>query len=116
MMSFSTLCRLSRVAASWSEVPNALRRGRVRRSDRHVPLCPQPPAFGVHADDVLPEDPEGLLPAVRRVRFDPPQRPGETSLIEIEDYVTSQAVEQTARSLEDSLRALVWLRASRRRS
>ena len=67
-------------------------------------------------DDALPEDPAGLTPAVRAFRFDPPDRPGEGALLEVEDYVTGQVLEQHARTLEEALSTLVWLRASRRRA
>lgn len=66
--------------------------------------------------DPLPEDPQALLPAVRRLAFDPPDRPGETAHLEIEDYVTGQVLEQRAQRFDEPLRALVWLRASRRPS
>lgn len=65
-------------------------------------------------DDPLPADPQGLLPAVRRIAFDPPDRPGETALLEVEDYVTGQVLEQRAQRMDEALRTLVWLRASRR--
>lgn len=61
----------------------------------------------------LPSDPAGLLPAVRRVRFDPPARPGETALLEIEDLVTSEVRAHQVARVADGLRPLVWLRASR---
>ncbi|GAB5540295.1 MAG: hypothetical protein SangKO_000550 [Sandaracinaceae bacterium] len=63
----------------------------------------------------LPEDPARLLPAVRRLRFDPPTRPGESSLLEVEDYVTGQVMVENVRRIPDALRALTWLRASRAR-
>ncbi|MEQ8886573.1 MAG: hypothetical protein RID93_02985 [Sandaracinaceae bacterium] len=63
----------------------------------------------------LPEDPARLLPAVRRLRFDPPTRPGESSLLEVEDYVTGQVMVESVRRIPDALRALTWLRASRAR-
>jgi len=68
------------------------------------------------SDRAMPDDPEGLLPAVRSVRFDPPMRPGETALLEVEDYVTGQVIEQRARALDEAIAALVWLRASQQAS
>ncbi len=62
----------------------------------------------------LPEDPAGLSPAVRRVRFDPPARPGETAALEIEDLVTAQVRAHHAARVAEGLAPLVWLRASRR--
>jgi len=84
--------------------------------DAHAAAVTEFAAALDRGDEPLPDDPEGLLPAVRRVRFDPPQRPGETALLELEDYVTGQVLEQRVQSLVEPLRALIWLRASRRRS
>jgi len=63
----------------------------------------------------LPPDPAGLLPAVRRLRFDPPPRPGEAAPLEIEDYPSGQVIVERSRRPIDALRPLVWLRASRER-
>ena len=65
------------------------------------------------ADERLPPDPAGLLPVVRQVRFDPPRRPGESALMELEDYATGHVVVRHATELRQVLAPMVWLRASR---
>ncbi len=61
----------------------------------------------------LPPDPAQLLPAVRSIRFDPPERPGETSLVTLEDYSTGQVRAAHARTIAEALTPIVWLHASR---
>ncbi|WP_437992229.1 AAA family ATPase [Sorangium sp. So ce145] len=61
----------------------------------------------------LPPNPAELLPVVRRVRFDPPRRPGATAPIEIEDYVMGYAESSLVRSLSQALAPLWLLRMSR---
>ncbi|WP_437590503.1 AAA family ATPase [Sorangium sp. So ce1000] len=61
----------------------------------------------------LPPNPAELLPVVRRVRFDPPRRPGATAPIEIEDYVMGYAESALVRSLSQALAPLWLLRMSR---
>lgn len=61
----------------------------------------------------LPDDPAHLMPAVRRIRFDPPERPGESALLELEDYATGQVRIQNVRRVAEALEPLVWLRTSR---
>jgi ATP-dependent Clp protease ATP-binding subunit ClpA/ATP-dependent Clp protease ATP-binding subunit ClpC len=60
------------------------------------------------------ENPDRLLPAVRKLRFDPPRRAGAPSLIEVEDYVLSYSTSLWALSLPDALPRLWMLRMSRR--
>ncbi|MCX4241409.1 AAA family ATPase [Paraliomyxa miuraensis] len=61
----------------------------------------------------LPDNPDAVLPIVRRYRFDPP-RPGEPTSIEIEDYPLAHAVQTRARGLADVLPSLWLLRVGRR--
>ena len=61
----------------------------------------------------LPENPEGFLPAVRRIRFDPPARPGATAMLELEDYLVGTSSATHARGLAEPLRQLWLLRMSR---
>ncbi|WP_437968286.1 AAA family ATPase [Sorangium sp. So ce260] len=61
----------------------------------------------------LPPNPAALLPVVRRIRFDPPRRPGRTAPIEIEDYAMGYAEAAQVRSLSQALAPLWLLRMSR---
>ncbi|WP_437654274.1 AAA family ATPase [Sorangium sp. So ce1182] len=61
----------------------------------------------------LPPNPAELLPVVRRIRFDPPRRPGRAAPIEIEDYVMGYAESALVRSLSQALAPLWLLRMSR---
>ncbi|WP_437288533.1 AAA family ATPase [Sorangium sp. So ce406] len=61
----------------------------------------------------LPPNPAELLPVVRRIRFDPPRRPGTAAPIEIEDYVMGYAEASSVRSLSQALAPLWLLRMSR---
>ncbi|WP_437876921.1 AAA family ATPase [Sorangium sp. So ce513] len=61
----------------------------------------------------LPPNPAALLPVVRRIRFDPPRRPGRAAPIEIEDYVMGHAEAALVRSLSQALAPLWLLRMSR---
>ena len=60
----------------------------------------------------LPEDPEALLPCVRRVRFDPPLRPGELAPIEVEDFRLGTSGVHQCRRMADVLPHYWALRAS----
>jgi len=62
--------------------------------------------------DPLPPDPEALLPCVRRVRFDPPLRPGELAPIEVEDFLLGTSGTHQCRRLGDVLPHYWALRAS----
>ncbi|WP_437647781.1 AAA family ATPase [Sorangium sp. So ce362] len=61
----------------------------------------------------LPPNPAALLPVVRRIRFDPPGRPGRAAPIEIEDYAMGYAEAALVRSLSQALAPLWLLRMSR---
>ena len=61
----------------------------------------------------LPENPEGLRPAVRELRFDPPSAPGARERLDVEDYGLGWAETIQAGSLGDVLPRLFMLRASR---
>ncbi|MCB9661213.1 MAG: ATP-dependent Clp protease ATP-binding subunit [Sandaracinaceae bacterium] len=65
-------------------------------------------------EEPLPPDPDGLLPCVRRVRFDPPLRPGELAPIEIEDFRLGTSGTHQCRRLADVLPHYWALRASER--
>ncbi|MCA9533409.1 MAG: ATP-dependent Clp protease ATP-binding subunit [Myxococcales bacterium] len=65
-------------------------------------------------DVPLPPDPDGLLPCVRRVRFDPPLRPGELSPMEVEDFRLGTSGSHQCRRLADVLPHYWSLRASER--
>jgi ATP-dependent Clp protease ATP-binding subunit ClpA/ATP-dependent Clp protease ATP-binding subunit ClpC len=62
----------------------------------------------------LVENPDRLLPAVRKLRFDPPRRAGAPSLIDVEDYVLGYSTSTWVLSLQDALPRLWMLRMSRR--
>jgi len=68
------------------------------------------------AGDEAPPDPSALLPAVRAIRFDPPERPGESVPIEVEDYALGHVEAGRGRRMTDLLPRLWWLRLSRRSS
>ncbi len=59
-------------------------------------------------DDPLPENPAGLLAAVRRLKQEPTRRGSGESLIEIEDYALAQTPTLRVRRLADALERL-WL-------
>jgi len=63
-------------------------------------------------DEELPENPEALLPVVRRIRFDPPRR-GQTAPIDIEDYRLAHAESRRVEKLADALPVFFWLHMSR---
>ncbi|MCS6898561.1 MAG: hypothetical protein RMJ98_02330 [Myxococcales bacterium] len=56
----------------------------------------------------LPPNPDRLLPAVRKIRFDPPRRPGAVALLDLEDYVLSYGTSLWVRSLEEAL-PFLWI-------
>ncbi|MEM9075043.1 MAG: hypothetical protein AAGE52_41485, partial [Myxococcota bacterium] len=59
--------------------------------------------------DPLPEDPERLLPVVRRIRFDPGRGPAP---FEIEDYPLQHVERGNTRTITEVLPAFLWLRMS----
>ena len=61
----------------------------------------------------LPENPQGLLPVIRRIRFDLPTRAGEKSLLEVEDYQLGFADSMRTDNLSDIFPHLWTLRMSR---
>jgi ATP-dependent Clp protease ATP-binding subunit ClpC len=61
-----------------------------------------------------PVNPERLLPAVRKIRFDPPRRPGTPAHLEVEDYVLGYSTTLWVRALADALPPLWMLRMSGR--
>ena len=63
---------------------------------------------------VPPADPESLLPVVRRIRFNPPERPGAVAPYEIEDYRTAYVDRGNVADIAEALPTLLWLRMSRR--
>jgi ATP-dependent Clp protease ATP-binding subunit ClpA/ATP-dependent Clp protease ATP-binding subunit ClpC len=63
--------------------------------------------------DSLPENPAGLLPAVRKLRFDPPARSNEAVPLEVEDYRLGVIEATRARRLTELLPRLWMLRLSR---
>lgn len=60
-----------------------------------------------------PPDPSALSLVVRKIRFDPPRRPGGSSPLEIEDYVMGFAETLEVRKLDDALAPIWLLRTSR---
>jgi len=66
----------------------------------------------LESGEPLPENPDALLPILRRYRFDP--SPGSMSKIEVEDYPLAYAIETRARSLSDVLPHLWLLRVGQR--
>ena len=61
----------------------------------------------------LPFNPQGLLPAIRHIRFDPPTRAGEKNLLEVEDYQLGFADSMRTDKLAEILPHLWMLRMSR---
>ena len=61
----------------------------------------------------LPDNPDAVLPIVRRYHFDPP-RPGELSTLDVEDYPLAHVLSTRARSLADVLPSLWLLRVGLR--
>jgi ATP-dependent Clp protease ATP-binding subunit ClpA/ATP-dependent Clp protease ATP-binding subunit ClpC len=61
-----------------------------------------------------PPNPDRLLPAVRKIRFDPPRRPGAVALLDLEDYVLSHGTSLWVRSIDEALPSLWMLRMSGR--
>jgi ATP-dependent Clp protease ATP-binding subunit ClpA/ATP-dependent Clp protease ATP-binding subunit ClpC len=61
-----------------------------------------------------PPNPDRLLPAVRKIRFDLPRRPGAVALLDLEDYVLSHGTSLWVRSLDEALPSLWMLRMSGR--
>jgi ATP-dependent Clp protease ATP-binding subunit ClpA/ATP-dependent Clp protease ATP-binding subunit ClpC len=59
-------------------------------------------------------NPDRLLPTVRKIRFDPPRRPGAVALLDLEDYVLSHGTSLWARDLDEALASLWMLRMSGR--
>jgi ATP-dependent Clp protease ATP-binding subunit ClpA/ATP-dependent Clp protease ATP-binding subunit ClpC len=57
----------------------------------------------------LPQDPDGLLPAVREIRFDPPAA-GQRSPLEVQDFVLGHAETVAAASIAEVLPRLWTLR------
>lgn len=64
--------------------------------------------------NVPPPDPERLLPVVRRIRFNPPERRTTTAPYEIEDYPTSYVDRGNVADITEVLPTLLWLRMSER--
>ncbi|RYE95070.1 MAG: ATP-dependent Clp protease ATP-binding subunit [Myxococcales bacterium] len=62
--------------------------------------------------DPLP-NPDRLLPAVRKLRFEPPRRPGAVALLEVEDYVLGHGAATWVREVADALVPLWRLSMSR---
>ncbi len=60
----------------------------------------------LQAGAALPDNPDAVLPIVRRYRFDP--SPDGPTRLEVEDYPLAYALQTTARSLSDVLPQL-WL-------
>ncbi|MCA9713998.1 MAG: ATP-dependent Clp protease ATP-binding subunit [Myxococcales bacterium] len=58
----------------------------------------------------LPENPDGVLPIVRRYRYDPPEREGTSTRYEVEDYPLAHAATVRGRALAEVLRPLWMLR------
>jgi len=56
--------------------------------------------------DALPENPDRLLPVVRRLSWEVPERAGELTPIEVEDFVTGTVEATRARRLQDVLPTL----------
>ena len=54
------------------------------------------------------ESPAKLYPVVRKIRFDPPRRPGALAPLELEDYALGYATTIHGRALADAL-PLLWL-------
>jgi ATP-dependent Clp protease ATP-binding subunit ClpC len=59
-------------------------------------------------------DPSALLPAIRKIRYEPPLRP-ESTAIEIEDYRMGLVEQYNAPSLAEALATLSFYRMSRTR-
>ena len=64
-------------------------------------------------DEVLPADPTVLLPAVRKIRWEPPARPGEAEVAEVEDFRLAWADALRVRGLEELVELLVFVHMSR---
>ncbi|HEX8825536.1 MAG TPA: hypothetical protein VF794_36845, partial [Archangium sp.] len=62
----------------------------------------------------LPEDPEAATPVVRAYRFEPPTRPGEVSVLELDDYLLTHSGSHRVRSPAEALPTLWRLRMSQR--
>ncbi len=58
----------------------------------------------------LPENPDGVLPIVRRYHYDAPERSGDSIRFEIEDYPLAHAATARGRGLAEVLRPLWMLR------
>ncbi len=58
-------------------------------------------------------NPDRLLPAVRKIRFEPPRRPGAVALLEVEDYVLGYGTATWVRELSEGLTPLWQLAMSR---
>jgi ATP-dependent Clp protease ATP-binding subunit ClpA/ATP-dependent Clp protease ATP-binding subunit ClpC len=65
-------------------------------------------------DQPLPYDPDALSPCVRRLRFDPPLRPGELATIDVEDFRLGTSGTHQCRRLAEVLPHYWALRASER--
>ncbi|MFO0754993.1 MAG: AAA family ATPase [Byssovorax sp.] len=63
--------------------------------------------------DPAPDNPAALLPVVRKIRFDPPRRPGTTAPLSIEDYAMSYAETMEVRTIAEALAPIWLLRMSR---
>jgi hypothetical protein len=61
----------------------------------------------------IPMNPQGLLPAIRHIQFDPPTRAGEKNLLEVEDYQLGFADSIRTDKLAEILPHLWTLRMSR---
>jgi len=61
-----------------------------------------------------PPNPDRLLPAVRKIRFDPPRRSGAVALLDVEDYVLSYGASLWVRTLAEALQPIWLLRMSGR--
>jgi len=62
----------------------------------------------------LPEDPEAAAPVVRAYRFEPPTRPGEVSVLELDDYLLTYSGSHRVRSPAEALPTLWRLRMSQK--
>jgi ATP-dependent Clp protease ATP-binding subunit ClpC len=59
------------------------------------------------------ENPRGLLPAVRKLRFDPPKQVNANAPIDIEDYAVGYTTQWRVKKIQDALERLWLLRMSR---
>jgi hypothetical protein len=60
----------------------------------------------------LPPNPEALLPAVRVLRFEPPERDGIAPIVEVEDYVLGHFSRMRTKNVVELLEKLWLIRMS----